>query len=716
MKRLLLMLVASALLFGCQNFNDALTDLDNRVSELEGGKIASIEQQIERINISISDLEEVSNNLKEQIATLEKSDKATADEIAKLKAKDTELEQAISALRDYVNSLNQGTRDWVSATYATLEQFNALASTLASLQEQLDNINGESAMALSSAIAALETSMKGWVNEQLANYYTIAQIDTKIAELRSQIENSGNDEELINELNEIKSRLESLRTELTEAYKKAISEAITENNGVIDTKIAAAIAEVNSRIDSEVSAINAKIANIESRLDDLEDKVDELLNRKLEVAFDVENEGVIVAGGRCKVDYKITSSEEEIYIATIAQEGWHASVTELSEKEGYITVTAPESWTDSPIIVLVSDANTTIMRTLTFESSVVIIENDNIETTNEASTLDIRVKLNIKRYKVLIPAIANWITLQEESTRAAMYDDVIRLNIKQNRTTESRSATIQLLCDDVVVGSFTIHQEGITIANNMILYTSANDQIINPYASDKLLTFGANIVSNSYEDGVGIITFDRDLTRVGFNAFRFCAFTSVTLPNSVETIGSWSFYGCNALTKVAIPDGVTTIEESAFRECAELTEVAIGKNVESVGMTAFSGSKKLSNIVWGERLTTIGEGAFSFCYSLGSVKIPGSVTTIGKGAFQNCTGITTATIGTGVTELGWYAFMGCSLLKEVYCLPSTPPAGGYAAFYNIAPNAVIHVPNGSYESYLTAEYWSEFGTIMQRAE
>ena len=626
------------------------------------------------------------------------------------------MEQAISALRDYVNSLNQGTRDWVSATYATLEQFNALASTLASLQEQLDNINGESAMALSSAIAALETSMKGWVNEQLANYYTIAQIDTKIAELRSQIENSGNDEELINELNEIKSRLESLRTELTEAYKKAISEAITENNGVIDTKIAAAIAEVNSRIDSEVSAINAKIANIESRLDDLEDKVDELLNRKLEVAFDVENEGVIVAGGRCKVDYKITSSEEEIYIATIAQEGWHASVTELSEKEGYITVTAPESWADSPIIVLVSDANTTIMRTLTFESSVVIIENDNIETTNDASTLDIRVKLNTKRYKVMIPAIANWITLQEESTRAAMYDEVIRLNIKRNRTTESRSATIQLLCDDVVVGSFTIHQEGITIANNMILYTSANDQIINPYASDKLLTFGANIVSNSYEDGVGIITFDRDLTRVGFNAFRFCAFTSVTLPNSVETIGSWSFYACNALTKVVIPDGVTTIDEAAFRSCDELTEVVIGKSVESIGMTAFSGSKKLSNIIWGESLTTIGEDAFQDCNSLESVKIPGSVTTIGKGAFQDCKGLTTATIGTGVTELGWYAFWGCSLLKDVYCLPSTPPAGGYGAFTLIAPDAVIHVPYGSYDAYLTAEYWSEFSTIMRRIE
>lgn len=715
MKRVLLMAATIAFLFGCQKINNAISDLDKRVSQLEGTRISTIEQQIESMKISISELKEVSNTLKEQIAALENQEIPTTEDLANLKAKDIEIEQAIATLREYVDSLNQGTIDWISATFATLEQYKSLSATLAGLQSQLDNIKSENLTQISNAISALEESMKSWINEQLSGYYTIAQIDSKIAELESQIENC-TDESLANELIEIKGNLQSLQTELTEAYKKAISEAITENNGVIDAKIAAAVAEINNKIESEIAKINVKITSIELRLNELEEKINEINNRKLDIVFEVENEGVVIAGGSCKVTYTVTSSCEEIHIATIAQEGWHASVTELSEKEGYITVTAPERWTDSPIIVLVSDANTTIMRTLTFESSVVIIENDNIEITNDASTLDIRVKLNTKRYKVVIPATANWITLQEEPTRAAMYDEVIRLNIEKNRTTESRSATIQLLCDDVVAGSFTIHQEGITIANNMIIYTSANGQIINPYTSDKLLTFGANIVSNSYEDGVGIITFDRDLTRVGFNAFRFCAFTSVTLPNSVETIGSWSFHSCHSLTKVVIPDGVTTIDEEAFSNCDEVTEVVIGKSVESIGMNAFGGSAKLSNIIWSESLTTIGERAFCDCISLESVKIPGSVTTIGKWAFSSCKGLTTATIGTGVTELGWYAFWACSLLKDVYCLPSTPPAGGYAAFSLIAPDAVIHVPYGSYDAYITAEYWSEFSSIMRRTE
>ena len=83
MKKLLLVIAAVAIsLPSCQKIEDAINALDNRVTELEGEKIPSIEQQIESINTSIADLEAVDINLKEQIAELEKSDEATAEEIA----------------------------------------------------------------------------------------------------------------------------------------------------------------------------------------------------------------------------------------------------------------------------------------------------------------------------------------------------------------------------------------------------------------------------------------------------------------------------------------------------------------------------------------------------------------------------------------------------------------------------------------------------------
>ena len=98
MKKLLLVIAAVAMLLpSCNKFEDAINALDNRVTELEGKKIQSIEEQIESINTSISDLEAVDIALKEQIAALEESDEATAEEIAALKAEDAELEQMLPA-------------------------------------------------------------------------------------------------------------------------------------------------------------------------------------------------------------------------------------------------------------------------------------------------------------------------------------------------------------------------------------------------------------------------------------------------------------------------------------------------------------------------------------------------------------------------------------------------------------------------------------------
>ncbi|MEE5993784.1 MAG: leucine-rich repeat protein, partial [Oscillospiraceae bacterium] len=92
--------------------------------------------------------------------------------------------------------------------------------------------------------------------------------------------------------------------------------------------------------------------------------------------------------------------------------------------------------------------------------------------------------------------------------------------------------------------------------------------------------------------------------------------SSITIPDSVTTIGSSAFSGCTSLTSVTIPDSVTTIGEFAFSECTRLTSVTIPDSV-----------------------TTIEAGAFSGCTSLTSVTIPDSVTTIGNDAFYGCTNL-----------------------------------------------------------------------------
>ena len=282
-KLLLILAVVAMMLPSCKKINEAIDDLNNRVTQLEGEKIPSVEQQIESINTSIADLETVDAALKEQIAELEKGDEATAEEISNLKTKDAELKQMINTLQEYVNSINQGTKDWVNTTFATLEQFNSLSVELADLKTLLENYKNSAAANLSNAISALESSMKLWVNSQLANYYTIAEVEAKITALQTAI--TEGDAALQEELKSLKSQLETTAAEITAAYKKAIEEAITTNNGVINAKIANEIASVNKRITDELATINAKIAEIESRLDNVEAKIAELLARIQSVIY-----------------------------------------------------------------------------------------------------------------------------------------------------------------------------------------------------------------------------------------------------------------------------------------------------------------------------------------------------------------------------------------------------------------------------------------------
>lgn len=693
MKKLILIIAVVAMMLpSCEKIEDVINALDSRVTQLEGEKIPSVEQQIESINTSIADLEAVDVALKEQISELEKNDESTAEEISNLKAKDAELEQMINTLQEYVNSLNQGTKDWISTTYATLEQFNSLSVELADLKTLLENYKDNAATNLSSAISALESSMKSWVNSQLANYYTIAQIDAKIEALQGLIQQSGS-EELISELNLLKSSLQTMKTELTAAYTEAIEEAINTNNGVINAKIASEITAVNNRINNEVAAINAKITAIESRLDDLEDKVDDLLNRKLEITFDNTDDIAVIAGESCKVNYTITSSESEVHIATIAQNGWKASVTKSTEKTGYITVYAPNPLTTEPIIVLVSDANTTIMRSLTFVYGVTTIATESYAITNEATTLSVNVTTNLN-YTVNIPSSASsWISLQGISTRATVRNDVINLNIKENTTTSSRTATLQLVCDNVEVGTISIYQQGIAVANNELVYTSSDGKIIEPYQT---IGFNANIVSNTYSNGRGLIVFDKDITAISEYAFYNCTkLTSVKMPNSVTNIKEYAFYG-SKLNSVEISTNTTTVGEYAFYKTA-ITNIVIPNKVTSIGAYAFYDCS-LSALTIGESVEVIGGYAF-YSTDIKTITIPNNVSSIGANAFEQCSSLTSVIIGRNVKSIGMYAFSACSNLTSVYCNMVIPSSVDTDVFYNANINLKIYVYDECYNTY-----------------
>lgn len=175
---------------------------------------------------------------------------------------------------------------------------------------------------------------------------------------------------------------------------------------------------------------------------------------------------------------------------------------------------------------------------------------------------------------------------------------------------------------------------------------------------------------------------------------------SITIPDSVTSIGNSAFEGCDNLqdiyitdiatwcnisgldnlmvygssnkklyinnelaTSITISDGVTAIPSSAFDDCSGLTSITIPDSVTSIGNSAFSGCTGLTSITGSaEIVSTVVKQASPTSVVVNIT----SGTSIGNRAFERCSGLTSITIGGSVTSIGNYAFDGCRGLKTVF--------------------------------------------------
>ena len=211
------------------------------------------------------------------------------------------------------------------------------------------------------------------------------------------------------------------------------------------------------------------------------------------------------------------------------------------------------------------------------------------------------------------------------------------------------------------------------------------------------------------------VQFGSGLTSIPEALFESTGLKTITLPESVTSIGMWAFANCTKLEQVSFPASLTSIDGCAFENCTALTAVTLPKRLTELGNDVFENCSALKSVWIPKSLTNIngfGDGCFAGCTALTditfetgitkiadhqfdgspikSITIPGTVTTIGSSAFSGCANLTAIDLPTSVTQIDAYAFSSTGLTAVT--LPKHLRKLGLSAFSGCTALKSVFIP------------------------
>ena len=230
---------------------------------------------------------------------------------------------------------------------------------------------------------------------------------------------------------------------------------------------------------------------------------------------------------------------------------------------------------------------------------------------------------------------------------------------------------------------------GFIVINNDLSYYNGNDRVIR------------------IPDGV---------KRINSNVFsKKNRIVKVVLPNSLKSIGTYAFGGCQNLREINITFQTTDIDRAAFSDCKRLADensfiifnkvlfeyfgneskIEVPNGVEIIGAHAFlsAARNQIEEMIIPETVHTIEEGAFSCCHNLKRVEMPKALNYLGEEAFEYCDSLTSITVPEGIETLNFKTFSNCDKLKEII-LPNSLKKMEYMAICECASLEDIDIPVG----------------------
>ena len=564
--------------------------------------------------------------------------------------------------------------------------------SLASCTDYTDDFN-----TINNRLDALEQAVPS-IEEQIES------INTQLTSLKA------TDEAIKEQIAELEKSDKATATEIADLKKKdsALEKSINDLQKYVDTQIANAkseaaaayatveqyntiVAQLNAlqgstsklgeeltaKINAEVKSLNDRIADLEARLKAVEDKVENLLARIQSVSY-------IPTYNDNKATLKYISGASQVVLDfKVSPKECVAELEKVWESavkiDAVYTETRAVSFVDMPIISFEADVTNGIIS--------VTASGENLSDELFAGT-------------------------QSASVALAISDG------NSSVTSEYVPMVVKEITDE-------------------IWYTSTDGKIVEPTSTDG---WGANIISNTYKNGIGIIKFDKNVTIIPYHAYKSThKLASIYIPNSVSNIEENAFSYCTNLNNVygkftssdnkciivdnklitlcpkisgeyTIPKEVTSLGFLCITSLRDKIELTIPENVSHfnkngimtilVGVSSFKGPYATSD---GKFLVKDNELYGVAGYDLTHCIIPDGITSIKQYLFQSLA-INQITIPETIVNMGLCTFSNCNRLRNVYCKAKTPPTAK-SIFSNLSTIPTIHVPTASVEEYKSANYW-----------